>query len=96
MRFKFQENLSLEDAQVYQKPQITAESEALNAELAASLDAAEEAAASPAAASPAEAAEDAAASEEAEEDAAEPQNRLFIQSGRSPPEWHCRGLQSSR
>ena len=31
----FQENLSLEDAQVYQKPQITAESEALNAELAA-------------------------------------------------------------
>jgi len=31
------------------------------------------------------AAEDAAASEEAEEDAAEPQNRLFIQSGRSPP-----------
>ena len=31
----FQENLSLEDAQVYEKPQITAESEALNAELAA-------------------------------------------------------------
>lgn len=31
----FQENLSLEDALVYQKPQITAESEALNAELAA-------------------------------------------------------------
>ena len=31
----FQENLSLEDAQVYEKPQITAESEALNTELAA-------------------------------------------------------------
>ena len=54
--------------------------------------AAVEAAASPAAASPAAAAEDAAASEEAEEDAAEPQNRLFIQSGRSPPRMALPGL----
>ena len=40
----------------------------------------------------AEDAEDAAASEEAEEDAAEPQNRLFIQSGRSPPRMALPGL----